>query len=82
MTPPLTCSAALFSAVRGRLEDRGLSAAPDLEDGRLEGAGESDRSLSDWLAAATDAAAVAAVAAVHTNTRRENTLSQDRAEIF
>ena len=37
----LTCSPALFSAVLGRLEERGLSEAPDLEGGRLEGIGDS-----------------------------------------
>lgn len=41
----------LLSAVLGRLEERGLSVAPDLEEGRLEGSGESVRSRSTWLEA-------------------------------
>lgn len=38
----LTCSVALFSAVRGRLEDSGLSEVPEREEGLLVGTGDSD----------------------------------------
>lgn len=45
----LTCSPVLFSDVRGRLDERELSEAPDLDGGRLERTGDSVWSLSDRL---------------------------------
>lgn len=38
----LTCSVALFSAVRARLEDSGLSEVPEREEGLLVGTGDAD----------------------------------------
>lgn len=47
----LTCSAALLSAVLGRLEESGLSDVSDCDEGLLEGT-ESDWCRSSWLDAA------------------------------
>lgn len=43
-----TCSVELFSAVLGRLEDRGLSEVSEREEGLLEGTGDSGWWRSEW----------------------------------
>lgn len=43
-----TCSVELFSAVLGRLEDRGFSEVSEREEGLLEGTGDSGWWRSDW----------------------------------
>lgn len=45
----LTCSSVLLSEVLGLLEERGLSEAPDPEEGRFEGIGDSAWFLSNRL---------------------------------
>lgn len=43
-----TCSAALFSAVLGRLEESGLSEVSERDEGLLEGSGDSGWCRSEW----------------------------------
>lgn len=52
---PPTCSVELFSAVLGRLEDRGFSEVSEREEGLLEGTGESGWWRSEWPDTAADA---------------------------